>query len=94
MLEKIKLALRVTTDSFDEEIQLLIDDCITSMNKLGIVAAVDGTDDPQIQTAVMAYCKWKFGSSDEKDAWRAIYEEKLAELKMQTGYTDWGSTEA
>jgi len=94
MLELIKTALRVTTDNFDQEINLLIDDCLLSMNKLGVVAAEDGTQDPQILSAVIAYCKWKFGSNDEKDAWRAIYEEKLAELKMQTGYTDWGTTEA
>ncbi len=92
MLELVKTALRVTTDAFDDEIQLYIDDCINSMNKLGVVAATSTTNDPQITTAVIAYCKWKFGhtSADEKDAWRAIYEEKLAELKMQTGYTDWG----
>lgn len=90
MLELIKTALRVTTTAFDDEIQLLIDDCIASMNKLGVTAATVETNDPQIMTAVMAYCKWKFGHSDEKDAWRHIFQEKLAELKMQSGYTDWG----
>lgn len=92
MLELIKTALRVTTDAFDDEIQVYIDDCIKSMNKLGVVAATADTNDPQIMTAVMAYCKWKFGHSDEKDAWQHIYEEKLAELKMQSGYTDWGTS--
>lgn len=93
MLDIVKLALRISTTAFDTEINLLISDCITSMNKLGVVAATPDSEDPQIQTAVIAYCKWKFGSSDEKDAWRAIYYEKLAELKMQTGYTNWGGSE-
>lgn len=94
MLDLIKLALRVTTNAFDDEIQLYIDDCIKSMHDLGVVAATSDSEDPQIFSAVMAYCKWKFGNNNDKDAWRAIYEAKLAELKMQTGYTDWGTTEA
>lgn len=93
MLELVKIALRISTTAFDAEINLLINDCITSMSKLGVVAATSTSEDPQIRTAVIAYCKWKFGSSDEKDAWRDIYQEKLAELKMQTGYTDWTVTE-
>jgi len=89
MLDKVKLALRITTTAFDDEIMLLIDDCITSMHNLGVTAAAAGSTDPQIISAVIAYCKWKFGSNDEADRWRAIYEEKLAELKTQTGYTTW-----
>ena len=91
MLDMVRLALRITEHGFDDEIQLYIDDCIKSMNKLGVVAAVDDTDDSQIMSAVIAYVKWHFGSNDEKDEWKAIYDEKLGELKKQTGYTDWGA---
>lgn len=94
MLELVKLALRITTDAFDDEIQLYIDDCILSMNKLGVTASEAATDDPQITTAVIAYCKWKFGENSEKESWKRIYDEKLAEMQMQTGYTDWGDEEA
>ena len=91
MLEKVKLALRITTTAFDTEISLLISDCITSMHNLGVTTAAADSTDPQIISAVIAYCKWKFGQNEEADRWRAIYEEKLAELKTQTGYTTWGA---
>ena len=71
---------------------------IRACRELGIqtvaVSSTADTNDPQIMTAVIAYCKWKFGhsSESEKEAWRGIYEEKLAELKMQTGYTDWNAS--
>ena len=93
MLDMVKLALRVTSTAFDDEIQLYIDDCIKSMHDLGVVAATSDTTDPQIMSAVIAYVKWKFGSNDEKDAWKGIYEAKLSELKTQTGYTDWGDAD-
>ena len=89
MLEIVKLALRITTDAFDDQVQLLIDDCILSMNKLGVTAATAETNDPQIISAVISYCGWKFGKNDERDTFKRDYDEKLAELKMQTGYTTW-----
>ena len=91
MLDKVKLALRITTTAFDTEISLLISDCITSMHALGVTAAAADSTDPQIISAVIAYCKWKFGSNEDADRWKAIYDEKLAELKTQTGYTNWGA---
>lgn len=91
MLEQIKLALRITTDAFDEEIQTLIDAAIAEMQGLGVTASVDGSEDPQIVTAVVAYCKWQFGANEDADRWRDIYHIKLAQLKTMTGYTDWGN---
>lgn len=91
MLEQIKLALRITTDAFDEEIQTLIDAAIAEMQGLGVTASVEGSEDPQIVTAVVAYCKWQFGANEDADRWRDIYHIKLAQLKTMTGYTDWGN---
>lgn len=91
MLEQIKLAIRITTDAFDEEIQTLIDAAIAEMQGLGVTASVEGSEDPQIVTAVVAYCKWQFGANEDADRWRDIYHIKLAQLKTMTGYTDWGN---
>lgn len=91
MLEQIKLALRITTDAVDEEIQTLIDAAIAEMRGLGVTASVEGSEDPQIVTAVVAYCKWQFGANEDADRWRDIYHNKLAQLKTMTGYTDWGN---
>lgn len=91
MLEIVKLALRITTTAFDAEIQRLIAECLEELTGLGVIVETeDGvpTSD-QIKGAVVAFCKWQFGSSDEKDAWREIYDRKLAQLKTMTGFTVW-----
>ena len=93
MLNLIKLALRITTDAFNTEIQLYIADCIAEMESLGVIVDKDSqtgapTSD-QVKSAVIAYCKWRFGSNDEADRWRDIYHEKLSQLKVTTGFTSW-----
>lgn len=89
MLNAIKLALRISTNAFDSEIQTLIDAAIAEMAGLGVTAATSTTTDPQIISAVVAYCKWQFGNNEDADRWRDIYHIKLGQLKTMTGYTDW-----
>ena len=93
MLDIVKLALRITTTAFDTEIQRLINECLEEMQGLGVVIDLDAetgapTSD-QVQGAVVAYCKWQFGSNDEADRWREIFDRKLAQLKTMTGFTTW-----
>lgn len=94
MLNTVKLALRIASSSFDTEIQLLIDDCLLELAGLGItnISSTEGgttTYDKQAQTAVIAYCKWKFGNNEDAERWADIYHEKVAQLQMMTGHTDW-----
>lgn len=89
MLNAIKLALRIATNAFDSEIQTLIDAAIAEMAGLGVTAATSTTTDPQIISAVVAYCKWQFGNNEDADRWRDIYHIKLGQLKTMSGYTDW-----
>lgn len=88
MLELVRLALRRTTSAFDAEIQLLIDDCLTELTSLGVLDGPGAADasDPQIQTAVIAYCKWKFGENPDADKWEHIYTDKVSKLMHMTGY--------
>lgn len=86
MLELVRLALRRTTTAYDSEIQLLIDDCIAELHGLGIVKDYSEPADPQIQTAVVCYCKWKFGDNPEADRWEKIYTDKVEKLQSMTGY--------
>lgn len=97
MLNDVKLALRIVTTAFDTEIQLLIDAAIAEMTAFGVtnISQTVGTVttyDPQCKIAIIAYCKWKFGSNDESDKWEKIYHESLAQLKIMTGHTDYPST--
>ena len=87
MLELVRLALRRATQAYDPEIQLLINDCLRELKGLGIVETDFGeVTDPQIQTAVVAYCKWKFGENPDADRWERIYRDKVEKLQSMTGY--------
>lgn len=87
MLNKVKLALRIKTDAFDEEIQDLIDAALADLGIAGVITELG--DDPLITRAVITYCKANFGSSDEYDRLKASYDEQKAQLRSASGYTDW-----
>lgn len=93
MLQLVKTALRISGTAFDDELQMLIDSCIQELQAMN-VRVVTVCDDatpysPQVQAAVVAYCKWQFGNLPEKEQWRDIYHTKLAQLKTMTGFTNW-----
>lgn len=90
MLDKIKLALRITTAAFDAEIEDLIAAALADLGLAGI-AKLDETD-PLILRAVTTYCRANFGSPDDYDRLKAAYDEQKAQLQVATGYTDWGTT--
>lgn len=88
MLEKVRLALRVTTTAFDSEIEDLISAALADLGIAGVLT--DNIDDPLIIRAVITYCKANFGESDQYDRLKAAYDEQKAQLQTATGYTDWG----
>ena len=85
MLEKVKLALRVTTDVFDEEIGDLINAAVADLGIVGVTAASTTTDALLIR-AITTYCKVHFGEPDEYDRLKASYDEQKAQLITATGY--------
>ena len=87
MLEKVKLALRITTDAFDSELNNLI---LAAQTDLGIAGVVLPDELDAISTvAITTYCKLHFGEPDEYDRLKASYDEQKAQLSMATGYTVW-----
>lgn len=87
MLELVKLALRITTDAFDTELNLLIAAAQTDLGIAGITLPAEL--DPICQRAIITYCKMNFGEPDEYDRLKASYDEQKAQLSMATGYTTW-----
>ena len=85
MLELVKLALRITTDAFDTELNLLIAAAQTDLGIAGITLPAEL--DPICQRAIITYCKMNFGEPDEYDRLKASYDEQKAQLSMATGYT-------
>lgn len=87
MLEKVKLALRITTNAYDSELQDLIDAAKLDLGIAGVV--LPETLDAIVSRAVVTYCKVHFGSPDDFDRLKASYDEQKAQLSMATGYTEW-----
>ncbi len=88
MLEKVRLALRITTTTFDEEIKDLIAAALADLGIAGV--SNEDESDPLIIRAVVTYCKANFGEADEYERLKASYDEQKAQLQIATGYTDWG----
>ena len=87
MLDAAKLALRVTTDAFDDEIQSLINASILDLGLAGVTN--DDTTDELVKRAVITYVRLNFGQPDDYDRLKASYDEQKAQLGMATGYTTW-----
>lgn len=87
MLELVKLALRITTDAFDTELNLLIAAAQTDLGIAGVTLPAEL--DSICKRAIITYCKMNFGEPDEYDRLKASYDEQKAQLSMATGYTTW-----
>lgn len=87
MIERVKLALRITTYAFDQEIADLIDAALRDLGVAGVTN--DDITDPLIIRAVITYCKCNFGQPDDYDRLKASYDEQKAQMSMATGYTTW-----
>ncbi|HBI91198.1 MAG TPA: DNA-packaging protein [Terrisporobacter glycolicus] len=77
MLEKVKLALRISNNAFDSEINDLIESAYTDLGISG-VKNIDKLD-PLIKRAVIIYCKANFGM-DNKDSEK--YEKSYEMIKQ------------
>lgn len=91
MLNFVKMALRISENTFDAEITVLINAALKDLQMSGIITDNAGSNpDPIIEMAVATYVKAHFGQPDNYDKLKASYDEQKAQLKIATGYTDWG----
>ena len=95
MLDKVKVACRVTSSAFNDELTDLIAAAYLDLGIAGVVhddlaGETDEADmDALIKRAVITYCRANFGNPDNYDKLKASYDEQKAQLSMATGYTDW-----
>lgn len=87
ILAKVKMALRITTNAFDDELTDLISAALEDMGIAGVV--IDDDTDAIIVRAVITYCKMSFGLPEDYDKLKKSYDEQKAQLSNATGYTDW-----
>ncbi len=85
ILEKIKLALRISHDKLDVDIQADIDACMSDLRLVGVIYAEDG--DPLIFNAVKLWCRAAYTDDPTKGAeYLKRYESLKACLMMAEGY--------
>lgn len=91
MLEKVKVALRIKTNVYDNEINDLINACYADLQITDIFNVEEKTDDPLIIRATITYCKMNFGSIEDGEYSRLLraYNEMKAQLSMNSKYTKW-----
>jgi len=90
LLEKTKLALRVTVNNYNSDLNDLIDAAKLDLGIAGV--ELPTTLDAICERAVITYCKLHFSSLTDGEFARlkASYDEQKAQLGTATGYTNWG----
>lgn len=87
MLDLVKVALRITSNAFDTELNMLIDAAQIDLGIAGVV--VPAELDTICKQAIITYCKVHFGDPENYEDLKASYDEQKAQLSMATGYTSW-----
>lgn len=87
MMAAAKLALRIVTTDFDDEISSLLDSSLLDLGVAGV--EVPSPIDALVRTACITYVKMHFGQPDEYERLKRSYDEQKAQLSTCTGYTEW-----
>ena len=85
MLTAVKLALRISTDAYDDEIEELIDAAYADLGIAGIDTETL-EEDPLVIQAVKTYVRMSFGSPSDYDRLKRSYDEQKAQMQTATGY--------
>ena len=88
MLNKVKMALRISTSAYDDELTDLIEAAKVDLGIAGVV--VPNQFDAIVSRAIITYCKMSFGLPEDYDRLKKSYDEQKAQLSNATGYTIWG----
>ena len=88
LITSAKLAARITTTAFDNQISDLLDAAALDLGVAGVV--VPTSLDALVKQAEITYFLMNFGEPDEYDRLKRSYDEQKAQLATCTGYTDWG----
>ena len=87
ILSAVKMALRISTNAFDMQLQDLVEAAKLDLGIAGVV--VPSTMDAIGRTAIITYVRLHFGQPDDYDRLKRSYDEQKAQLSTATGYTIW-----
>lgn len=83
------MALRITTDAFDDELNMLIGAAFLDLTTAGVDLYTAATADDLVKMAVCTYCKLNFGVPDDADRLAKAYDMQKAQLSMMSCHTTW-----
>lgn len=96
MLERVKLAMRISTTVFDSELLDLIAAGIADIKHAGAQFDVETTEengvtdytvtDPLASTAIVTYVRMMFGSPADFDRLKAAYEMQKGQMRESRAY--------
>lgn len=97
MLERVKLAMRISTTVFDSELLDLIAAGIADIKHAGARFDVETTEengvvtdytvtDPLASTAIVTYVRMMFGSPADFDRLKAAYEMQKGQMRESRAY--------
>ena len=93
LLDKVKLALRVSASAFDEEITDLIAAAKADLRLVGVNVSEDEegspeqkAGDPLIERAVILYAKAEFGYNSDGERYRKAYDYLKCALSLAGDY--------
>ena len=89
MLNKVKLAMAITTDAYDNELSDLIDAAKLDLGIAGVNS--EFIHDKLVQRAIITYCRMMFHSPADFENLRWAYESLKGSMAISTGYTEWGA---
>ena len=87
LIASAKLAARITTTAFDDQVGMLLDAAMLDMGVAGVV--VPTSLDALVKQAAITYFLMHFGQPDDYDRLKRSYDEQKAQLATCTGYTEW-----
>lgn len=87
ILSAVKMALRISTNAFDMQLQDLVEAAKLDLGIAGV--ALPSTMDAIVRTAIITYVRLHFGQPDDYDRLKRSYDEQKAQLSTATGYTIW-----
>lgn len=93
MLEKIKLALRISHDALDADIESNISACMHDLQRVGVSpsAAIKSSEDPLITKAAELYCKWQYDFNGKGEQFKAAYEDLRDAMSLCSKYAAGGA---
>lgn len=95
MMEKVKNALRVKSNAFDDEILGIIAAAQADLRFVGVAVPSEGqaaggvaptAGDPLLTRAIILYAKANFGYSDESEKYQKAYDSLKCALSLAGDY--------